>query len=421
MLADDLGYGDVGCFGQKLIETPNLDRLAAEGLRFTNAYAGAAVCAPSRCCLMTGLDTGHGRIRNNKSAAGERVSLRPEDVTVAEVLKRAGYRTAAIGKWGLGEAGSRGVPNAQGFDDWYGFLNQDHALDYYPRHLWENEREVFPDGNQGARQKEYVQELFTRRALSFLDARGRDPFFLYLAYTVPHASSELGRDTGDGYPVPGYGPYAGRDWPRPEKGYAAMVGMLDSDVGRVMEKLRSLGVERDTLVVFASDNGATTEGGHSPSFFGSGGGFRGAKGTLYEGGIRTPAIARWPGRVKAGTVCDAPWAFWDFLPTAAELAGVEAPRGLDGVSIAPLLQGAAELPREALYWEAHGKKEFRQAVRMGRWKGLRARGGAGELYDLAVDPGERENLWAARPEVAARIVSVMERARSDSEEYPVAR
>jgi arylsulfatase A-like enzyme len=418
VLADDMGYGDAGCYGQRMFATPNLDRLAEEGIRFRQAYAGAAVCAPSRCCLMTGRHTGHARVRNNAAPGKGRIPLAPDDVTVAEVLKQAGYRTAAIGKWGLGEAGTLGIPNAQGFDEWYGFLNQDHALDYYPRHLWENQREIFPPGNQGAKHKQYVQDLFTERALAFLTANRSNPFFLYLAYTVPHASSETGRDTGDGFIVPSYEPYADRDWPRPEKGFAAMMHMLDRDTGRVLARLKELGIDGNTLVFFASDNGGTTDGGHSPKFFRSTGGLRGEKSTLYEGGIRVPAIARFPGRIPAGAVSDLPWAFWDFLPTAAELAGVPAPPALDGISIAPALLGRSQTPHEYLYWESHGRP-FTQAVRMGNWKGIRRQGSALELYNLADDPAETADLAPRHPPVAAKIQGIMRTARTDSEDFPV--
>ncbi len=422
ILADDLGIADLGCYGQKLIATPNLDRMAAEGVRFEAAYAGSSVCAPSRCVLMTGLHTGHARIRDNHNYRGRRVSLRPDDITVAEVLKQAGYRTAVIGKWGLGEAGTHGVPTRQGFDEFYGFLNQDHASEFYPRHIWDNETEIILNGNQGTKRTHFAQDLLTERALDFLDRAADRTFFLYLAYTMPHADSELARDTGDGFPVPDYGPYAGRDWPAPAKGYAAAVSALDRDVGRILEHLRRLGIESQTLVLFTSDNGPANVRGHSPEFFSSAGPYRGHKGQLYEGGIRVPAIARWPGRIPAGRVSSEVWSFVDFLPLAAELAGAETPSGIDGVSLAPVLFGRRR-PREPeyLYWESHGGKGFWQAARMGRWKAVRRKSLKAplELYDLETDPGETRNLAAGEPQLLRRMEEILRAARTDSPDYPV--
>jgi arylsulfatase A-like enzyme len=418
ILADDLGYGDVGVYGQTRIATPNIDRLAAEGMRFTQAYAGSSVCAPSRAALMLGQHTGHARVRNNTGAHG-RVSLRPDDLTVAEVLKQAGYRTGIVGKWGLGEAGTRGVPNHQGFDEWFGYLNQNHALRYYPEVLWRNEGQVFPARNQGGRHEDYSQDLFTTRALDFIAENAQAPFFLYAAYTLPHADSEMSRNTGDGYVVPDYSPYAERDWPRPEKGYAAMVTRLDRDVGRMVEQVRSLGLENDTLIIFASDNGPAKEGTHTPDFFKSGGPFRGMKNSLYEGGIRVPFIARWPGRVKAGGVSDRLVAFWDFLPTAAELAGLPVPAGIDGVSFAPALLGAPESPRPGyLYWELSNEQTI-QAIRLDEWKGVRtSRGASIALYRLTDDLGEQRDLAAKYPAIAARIDALMTEAHTDSADFP---
>ncbi len=422
ILADDLGIGDLGCYGQQKIATPNLDRMAAEGMRFQDAYAGAAVCAPSRCVLMTGLDAGHARIRDNHNHRGERVPLRPEDLTVAELLKGAGYRTALIGKWGLGEAGTTGTPLRQGFDEFYGFLNQDHAAVFYPHHIWDNESEVFLEGNLGIRRKHFAHDLLTSRALDFLRRSHPGPFFLYLAYTMPHADSQLARDTGDGFPVPDYGRYARRDWPQSEKGYAAAVEILDRDVGRILECLRQTGLDRNTLVLFSSDNGPANVPGHSPEFFSSAGGFRGHKGQPYEGGIRVPTIAFWPGRIPAGRVSSEPWSFADFLPTAAELAGIEPPRGIDGVSIASTLQGQERRRRpEYLYWEGFSKKRLWQAVRLGRWKAVRHGGFDApiELYDLEADPGESRNLAAAQPQIRRRMEEILRAARTDSPDYPV--
>ncbi|MDH7571550.1 MAG: arylsulfatase, partial [Armatimonadota bacterium] len=316
ILADDLGYGDVGCYGQELIQTPNVDRLAAEGLRFTQCYAGSTVCAPSRCALMTGYHTGHCRIRGNAL-----VPLRPEDLTVAEVLRARGYGTGVFGKWGMGEPGTTGVPNRKGFDEWFGYLNQTHAHNYYPDYLWKNEeRYPIPENANGAR-RVYSHDLITREALEFVQRQGGRPFFLYLAYTIPHANNERNRQSGEGMEVPSDAPYSDRPWPQPEKNKAAMITRMDADIGRLMELLKTQGIDRDTLVFFSSDNGPHREGSNDPKFFKSSGPLRGIKRDLYEGGIRVPMVVRWPGRVPAGRTSAFPWAFWDFLPTAAEVAG----------------------------------------------------------------------------------------------------
>lgn len=420
ILADDLGYGDLGCFGQKMIATPHIDRFAAEGTRFTQTYAGASVCAPSRCCLMTGLHTGHAHIRGNFGPNGERVSLRPKDVTVARVLKAAGYRTACIGKWGLGEAGTAGVPNSQGFDEWFGFLNQDHALEYFPTHLWDNSREIFPAGNQGAKRNDYVQDLFTRRAVDFIGKMDSSPFFLYLAFTLPHANSELGRDTGNGFPVPNFGPYGDRPWPAPEKGFAATMSHLDDSVGRVVETLRARNLERNTLVIFTSDNGPAVDAGHTPDFFGSRGQLRGAKGSLFEGGIRVPAIARWPGTVPAGVVSRAPWAFWDFLPTAAELAGSSGCPATDGRSIVPLLSAGIDPSERFFYWEQTNNGVLQQAARIGKWKALRQGkpGSRVSLFDLSADPGELVDRAQGHPEVVGQVEVLLQKAHVEPTDQP---
>lgn len=415
ILADDLGYGDLGCYGQKVAATPNIDRLAAEGIRFTQVYCGSTVCAPSRCALMTGYHMGHARIRGNA-----RVDLQPDDVTVAKVLKGAGYRTGIVGKWGLGTAGNSGVPNRQGFDEWYGFLDQKHAHTQYPTQLWENEEEVFLDGNFGPGRKDYAHDIFTSRALKFIDKHKAGPWFLYLAYTIPHANNELTRQTGNGMEIPSDAPYSDKPWPQPDKNFAATMHKLDSDVGALMNKLRDLGVAEDTLVIFVSDNGPHKEGGNNPEFFNSNGPLRGIKRDLYEGGIRTPAIARWTGTVKPGQVSDAIWTFWDFLPTAAELAGVKSPTGIDGISFVPALHGRAMPAREYLYWEFH-ERGFNQAVRMGDWKGVRtgSRRKPIELYNLKDDIGETSNVADKHADVVKKIAAIMTSARTDSKLFPI--
>lgn len=418
ILADDLGYGDLGCYGQTKIHTPCLDQLASEGMRFTQCYSGSTVCAPSRCALMTGLHTGHCRVRGNA-----RVPLRDEDITVAEVLRDAGYVTGVIGKWGLGEPGTSGIPNRQGFDEWFGYLNQAHAHNYYPEYLWKNETKFPLAGNVVvggvARQKGvYSHSLFTDAALAFLNHHQKDRFFLYLAYTLPHANNEAGRALGDGMEVPEYGEYADEPWPNPEKGRAAMITLLDRDVGRILARLEELGLAKSTLVIFTSDNGPHGEGGSSAAFFQSSGFVRGMKRDLTEGGIRVPGIVRWPGHVPAGTTSDYPWAFWDFLPTAAELAAAPIPPGLDGVSFVPALLENKTSREDALYWEFH-ESGFDQAARHGKWKGIRRNKGPLELYDLDVDPGERSNVAKSHPEIVGDIEEYLERARTESADFPV--
>jgi len=408
VLLDDLGYGDLGCYGQRHIRTPNIDRVADEGLRFTDCHAGGTVCAPSRSVLMTGLDTGHTPIRANAGTA----PLAAEDVTVAQVLKQAGYATGGFGKWGLGDAGSTGVPWRHGFDEFYGYLHQVHAHSYYPEFLWENERKHVLEGNRDGGRGQYSGDLIAGRSLEFLRKHRDRPFFLYACYTLPHARFE----------IPSLAPYDKETWPEGHKTYAAMVTRADSYVGRILEGLRQLGLERDTVVVISSDNGAHSGQEKGFDFFRSNGALRGQKGELYEGGIRVPMIVRWPGRVKAGTTSGCPWAFCDFLPTATELAGLKPPPGLDGLSMVPVFTGGPEPKREFLYWEQNlwNQKDgllradrLSQAVRMGAWKAVRVRPGAPlELYDLASDPGEATNLAARNPPVVTRIEQYLKGART---------
>jgi arylsulfatase A-like enzyme len=433
ILADDLGYGDVGCYGQTLIRTPEIDRMAAQGMRFTQCYAGCTVCAPSRCALMTGLHNGHCIVRGNAQ-----VPLRPEDHTVAELLKQAGYQTGLVGKWGLGEAGSTGTPNKKGFDFFYGFLHQGHAHNYYPEFLWRNRRKEPLDGNvisavNGVSEKraQYAGDLFTKEAFGFIDRNQGRPFFLFLAYTTPHANNERTKADGNGMEVPDLGQYADRDWPTPEKCKAAMISRMDADIGKLFAKLKELKIDDNTIVFFTSDNGPHKEGGNDPRFFNSSGGLRGIKRDLYDGGIREPMIVRWPGHIKAGTVSDLPWAFWDFFPTAAVLAGTplagDAIGGqeliaipTDGISVAPTLLGKGEQKlHEYLYWEFH-EPSSRQAVRFGDWKAVRHKpSGPVELYDLRADVGEQFNVAGQHPDLVARAVQMFKDARSDSETWPL--
>jgi len=414
IMADDLGYGDIGCFGQKTLKTPNLDRMAAEGMKCTAVYSGATVCAPSRCSLMTGLHQGHATVRGNRSPE---VPLRPGDVTVAEVLEQAGYRTAMFGKWGVGGPVTLGRPNVQGFDEFLGYLSQWHAHDHFPGHLWDNETELFIGENRSGGRGVFSQDLFTERALEFLERNRDRPFFLYLPSALPHTNNELGRRTGDGMEVPHYGAYAEKDWPTPEKGFAAMVEFFDRDVGRVLAKLKELKLDENTIVFVTSDNGPHQEGGHRVDFFDSNGPLRGWKRDLYEGGIRVPTIVRWPGKIAPGSVSDEPWAFWDVLATCADLAGVPAPE-TDGVSVLPTLLGRERDSPEYLYWEFH-ERRFAQAVRRGKWKAVRLNPGEPiELYDLEADIGEENDVAGDHPEIVARMDEIMREARTESLDFP---
>lgn len=413
IMADDLGYGDVGCYGQKRLRTPNIDRLAGEGVKFTRFYAGATVCAPSRCTLMTGLHNGHAYVRGNA-----KVNLRPEDVTVAEVLKQADYATGLFGKWGLGHEGSTGVPTRQGFDEFFGYLDQHHAHNYYPTFLMKGEervtlKNVVPGEDEfgagvSSNKADYSADLILDGALRFLDRHKAGPFFLYYATTLPHANNEA---KSDGMEIPDLGRFANEDWPTPEKGRAAMIERLDADVGKLLAKLEETGRAKDTVVFFTSDNGPHNEGGSKADFFDSNGPLRGTKRDPYEGGIRVPMIVRWPGHAHAGTTSDYVGDFEDFLPTAAELAGVTPPDGLDGISFVPAILGKADqLKHEFLYWEFYEQGSF-QAVRMGDWKAVaRPIGGeVVELYDLAKDPGETTNVVEQHPDVAKAAAAIMRR------------
>jgi arylsulfatase A-like enzyme len=426
ILADDLGYGDLGCYGQEKIKTPNIDKLASEGMRFTCCYAGSTVCAPSRAALMTGKHTGHIAIRGNAT-----ISLSAADVTFAQLLKTANYNTALIGKWGLGDVGSTGLPGSKGFDESVAFLDQTAAHNYYPTSLY---RRSAADGreqmstiyeNLDGKKGKYVQDIFTSAALNYIRINAPDqfnhyrPFFLYLAYTIPHANDELGQKTGNGMEVPNDAPYSSESWPQVEKNKAAMITRLDADVGQVMDKLKAMKIDKNTIVIFASDNGAHKEGGVHPEFFHSTGPLRGVKRDLYEGGIRIPMIVRWPFWIKPGTTSDLPCAFWDFLPTLAEIARVKQPNDLDGISFLPTLKGETQTNRhEFLYWEFH-EGGFKQAVRMGDWKAVRfGVDGPVELYDLKTDIGEKDNVAEKHPDVVAKIAEYLKTARTPDDRWP---
>jgi len=424
ILADDLGYGDVSCYGQKRFATPNIDRLAAEGLRWTQHYAGATVCAPSRCSLMTGLHGGHAYIRGNREVQPEgQAPLEAEAVTVAEGLRRAGYVTGGFGKWGLGPVGSEGDPNRQGFDEWFGYNCQRQAHSYYPDHLWHNDRKVVLEGNRDGGQQTYSQDLIAEEALAFIRRHKDRPFFCYVPFTIPHAAMQVPEEALSTFrgkwpepPVTG-GHYARQEAPR--AAFAAMVTRMDADVGRILDLLADLGIDENTLVMFTSDNGPHKEGGHDPDFFDSNGPLHGYKRDLYEGGIRVPFVARWPGRIGPGRVTDHVAAFWDFLPTAWELAGLQPPEDIDGISYVPTLLGGEQRPHEYLYWEFH-EQGRKQAVRMGDWKAVYlVAADRFELYNLAEDLAETRNVAEQHPQIANRMRRIMRQAHRPSALFPM--
>ena len=405
VVSDDLGYGDLGCYGQKVVKTPRLDQMAREGLRFTDHYAGHTVCRPSRLVFLTGKHTGHTAI------AGNNMHVLPKgSVTVTSLLKQAGYVTGGTGKWALGDVGTNGHPNKQGFDFFYGYLDQSAAHDYYPEHLYRNEKAERLPGNVNSGQRNvsskkvtYAHTRITEEALGFIKRNKDKPFYLNLTWTIPHTNNEAGRVEKDGQEVPDYGIYKDRDWPNPEKGFAAMVTLMDTDMGKVLDLLKELKIEKRTLVVFTSDNGPHQEGGHKVNFFDSNGKLKGYKRSLHDGGIRVPMVAWWPGTVKSG-ITDLPSAFWDWLPTACELGGAEIPAGIDGISFVPTLLGqkAKQKKHEYLFWRW---SRFR-AVRMGKWKGVQTNKKLA-LYDLDVDIGENKDLSGKHPDIAKRITQII--------------
>lgn len=434
ILADDLGYGDVGVYGQKMIQTPNLDKMAQEGMRFTDFYAGSTVCAPSRCSLMTGLHTGHTIIRQN---AANEVALHADAVTIPKVLRSAGYYNGTIGKWGMGLLDSPGAPLKQGLDSFYGYVDQKHAHNAYPEYLIrdtqvEKLRNVVPnagprgDGIASVR-LDYTQTLFTEEALKFISTKREKPFFLYLAYTLPHANNEVPRDqraSGLGMEVPSDEPYTQMDWPQPEKNKAAMITFLDKDVGLIMARLKQLGIDENTLVFFSSDNGPHDEGGNDPEFFNSSGEYKGIKRDLYDGGVRVPMIARWPGKIAANSTSSQMFAFWDVLPTLAELAGAQQKPATDGISFLPTLLGQNQVAEHPyLYWEFNGSGS-RQSLRMGNWKAVRNglkdnQHAPIELYNIKDDLHEDHNVAAANPEIVKTILKHMNEAHVKSAEFPL--
>lgn len=434
IMADDLGYGDLGCYGQKVITTPHLDRMASEGLRFTQFYAGATVCAPSRSVLMTGRHHGHTRVRGNAGAANPVAqALRPDDITVARVLQQAGYRTALIGKWGLGDIGAAetGLPRKQGFDQFFGYLNQRHAHNHFPDFLWRNEARVSlpnvvtPVGGDGAGYAtmavQFADDLFADEAVRFVTENKSKPFFLYWSMVIPHANNERTRELKNGAHVPDFGPYADKDWPAPDKGQAAMISRLDGYVGRMLATLRQQGIAEKTLVIFTSDNGPHNESNHNLARFNPAGPLSGIKRSLTDGGIRVPMIAWWPGKVPAGAETGHVAYFGDWMATAAQLAAVKTPEGCDSVSFVPTLLGQPDTQQkhEFLYWEFHEGGFKQAALYQGRWKGIRSGGpdASVALFDQQADIAEKTNVAEQHPDIAARIGEYLRQARSESSDW----
>ncbi|MEM7782589.1 MAG: arylsulfatase, partial [Planctomycetota bacterium] len=426
-----LGYGDLGCYGQQVIQTPHIDQMAKEGMRFRNFYAGSTVCAPSRSVLMTGQHVGLTHVRGNAGGQGLIQTLRESDTTVAEVLKTKGYQTALCGKWGLGEITKEmpdtpGHPNRQGFDFFFGYLSQLHAHNYYPEFLWQNyskvplRNKVVPFGRKNdnwvfkagysSRRVDYSHDLIMKKALNFIKDSKDDPFFLYLPVTIPHANNEGGRGIGNGQEIPDYGIYQSQPWSDPDKGQAAMITLLDTGVGQIMTLLKELDIDENTLVMFSSDNGHHDEGGHNTETFDPNGPLRGMKRDLYEGGIRVPLIVRWPGKIKPGTVSDHIASFSDFMATAADLSGAEIPEHTTSISFLPTLvdQSTRQEQHEFLYWEFY-ERGGKQAVRSGNWKAVRMPMFTGriQLFDLENDLGEANDVASQHPEIVERMTFLM--------------
>jgi arylsulfatase A-like enzyme len=422
ILADDLGYGDLGCYGQTKISTPNLDKLAAQGMRFTSFYAGSSLAAPSRTVLLTGRDTGHARNRGL-----EIVPLQIRDLTVAQVLKTANYATMAVGKWGLGDIAP---PARKGFDEWYGFLNEPESREYFPTVLnrtGEHEDRLFSIPlNANGKRGRYAGDIFTEFAMNFIyftnpeDYNYHRPWFAWVSYTLPYASPESDPQTAAGAVVRSDAPYTDYAWTPAEKTRAATITLLDKYVGALLDKLSSVKNDKNTIVIFTSLTGPQHDAEIDPAFFKSTGGLRGFKHDLYEGGIRVPLIVRWPLEIKAGSVSDVPCAAWDILPTLAEAGHTEIPANIDGVSLMPTLLGGVQtnLP-DQLYWELHDRG-FKQALRVGDWKAVRP-GATGplELYNLKNDPGEKTNVADQNPDVVAKMKSALQTARVDDPNWPV--
>ncbi len=432
-MADDLGYGEVGCYGQSKIRTPHIDQLAADGMKFTQFYSGSPVCAPSRCVLLTGKHSGHSYIRDNYAVQPEgQLAIPKDEITVAELLKSEGYTTAVVGKWGLGAPGSTGDPLNQGFDMFYGYICQRHAHNYYPRYLWKNNKKVILEGNdRGLVGKHYAADLMEEEALKFIKFNENRPFFLYYPTPVPHLALQVPDESVNEYigkwddpSYDGKNGYLPHDHPR--AAYAAMVTRMDRTLGRMLDLLKELNLDKNTLVIFTSDNGATYLGGYYREFFQGNGNLRSHKGYLYEGGIRIPMIVRWPGKIKPGTVSEQIGAFQDILPTLLDVAGSTdmIPANLDGISLKPtLLNEPDKNLHDFLYFEfpAYGGQ---QAVRLADWKGIRTglkkkdSDPTIQLYNLKMDLGETNNVASENPDIVKQIKEIMKTSRNESEAFP---
>lgn len=447
ILADDLGYGDLGCYGQNHFETPNIDQLAAEGILFLNHYSGSTVCAPSRSVLMTGLHSGHTFIRGNKEYEPEgQHPLKAEAYSIAEMLKEESYVTGAFGKWGLGFVGTEGDPNNQGFDEFFGYNCQRMAHRYYPPYLWHNDQKFYLPGNDWTDKVSYAPDIIQEKVLEFIEHNKKVPFFLYYPNVIPHAElivpedeifnqfrgkfeerAYTGGDSEESIRNASYGEelnissYCPQEYPK--AAYAAMITRLDNQIGELMSQLKDLGIDDNTIVIFTSDNGPHLEGGIHPDDFNSNGALRGMKRDLYEGGIRVPMIARWPGKIKSGTESSHISAFWDVLPTFAEIAKIEAPDNIDGISFLPALLGQeSQKIHENLYWEFHAQGG-KQAVRKGKWKAVRLNyydnaKTVVELYDLEDDPGESKDLALKYPEIVLEMIRIMDEEHVSNEDFP---
>lgn len=417
LLDDELGYYEPGFMGGRTIETPNFDKLAAGGMVFRNLFAGGSVCAPTRCCLLTGKHSGHTSVRSN----GGGTPLRAEEQTIASILKARGYATGGFGKWGCGGRDSTGVPEKHGFDVFFGYYDQVHAHTYYPPYLIRNSEEVKLEGNNGGSNgRTYSHYVIHQEAMKFIREHGHEPFFAYLPYTPPHGNFSIPDED------PAWAIYKDKPWPEPARRYAAMVSMVDRQLGEVLKLLQELGIDRNTLIFFSGDNGAADyfksnnfprgihSGNRNPQ---TGADYRGQKGNLYEGGIRVPFVAWWPGRIAPGRVSDHLGFFPDVLPTIAEVSGATAPADIDGISLLPELIGDAAAGRKQaqhdfLYWETGGWT----AIRQGNWRAVRPPRKSWELYDLAADPGESKDLANVQPDILGRLTALAEKAHEPAVE-----